>query len=101
MRRFEMHTLREWIHRVSGTLHLGRRDSELEEELRLHQELADDDARRRGLAPDEAMREVNVRLGGASQALDAVRDQRGVPWVDDLVRDLRYAVRTFLRSPVF
>lgn len=101
MRRVEMRTLREWMHRVCGTLHLGRRDSELAEELRLHQELAGDDARRRGLTPDEAMRDVNIRLGRASQALDAVRDQRGVPWGDDLVRDLRYALRTLRRSPAF
>jgi predicted permease len=101
MRRFEMRTLREWIHRVRGTLNFGPRDSELEEELRLHRDLADEDARRRGLTPEEAMRDVNIRLGGASQALDAVRDQRSVPWVDDLVRDLGYGLRMLRRSPAF
>ena len=47
------------------------------------------------------MRAARIRAGGASQALDAARDQRGVPWLDDLVRDLRYALRTLRRTPAF
>ena len=46
-----MRVLREWIHRLQGTLLPGRRDADLEEELRLHVEMAAEDARRRGLEP--------------------------------------------------
>jgi hypothetical protein len=35
-----MGILREWIHRLLGTLRPGRQDRDLEEELRLHMELA-------------------------------------------------------------
>jgi hypothetical protein len=33
--------------------------------------------------------------------MDALRDQRALPWLDDLTRDIRYALRTLRRSPVF
>ena len=46
-----MRMLREWFHRLGGTLLPGRRDADLEEELRLHLDMAAEDARRRGLDP--------------------------------------------------
>ena len=45
--RSPMATLREWVTRLWGTLRPSRRDAELEEELRLHLELAAEDERRR------------------------------------------------------
>jgi putative ABC transport system permease protein len=96
-----MRTLREWIHRLCGSLLPRRRDPDLEQELRQHMEMATEDARRRGLNPAESARAARLKAGGASQAMDAVRDQRGLPWLDDLTRDLRHGVRVLGRSPVF
>jgi predicted permease len=92
--------LREWSHRLWGTLHLGRRDSDLEEELRLHLELAAQDARRRGVE-DDAMRAARIKVGGDVQAMDLLRSQRGLPWLEDLVRDVRHGLRMLRRAPVF
>ena len=39
-----MATLREWVSRLWGTLHPSRDDRELEQELRLHLEMAAEDA---------------------------------------------------------
>jgi hypothetical protein len=72
-----MHFLREWIHRLGGTLLPSRRDADLEEELRLHVAMAAEAARRRGLAPADAVRAARIEAGGASQAMDTLRDQRG------------------------
>ena len=33
--------------------------------------------------------------------MEAVRDQRGLPWLDDLARDLRYGLRALRRNPLF
>jgi predicted permease len=96
-----MPLLREWIHRVLGTLRRGRRDHDLEDELRLHMEMAAEEARRRGEPLRAASRTAQIRVGGALQAMDALRDQRGLPWLDELMRDLRHGVRTLWRTPSF
>ncbi len=81
-----MRALREWIHRLLGTVRPSRGDDDLAEELRVHAELA---------------AEHGHRATGASQAMDALRDQRGLPWLDDLGRDLRYGLRVLARSKAF
>jgi hypothetical protein len=74
-----MATLREWVARLQGTLRPGRRDADLEAELRLHLELATEDERRRANAGGDAGRAAAIRYGGMAQAMEAVRDQRGLP----------------------
>ena len=39
--------------------------------------------------------------GGIAQAMEALRDQRGLPWLADLARDLRYGCRMLARNPGF
>jgi predicted permease len=96
-----MRILREWTRRVWGALSRRRADRDLEAELRLHLDLAAEEARRRGHPPEEAEREARVRSGGVLQAMDALRDQRSVPWLEHFARDLRFAVRTLRRHPGF
>ncbi|HMF61453.1 MAG TPA: ABC transporter permease [Vicinamibacterales bacterium] len=96
-----MHILREWVHRLWGTWFGGRREGDLEQELRLHVELATEEARRRGLAPDAAVRAAAIAAGGHTQAMEALREQRGLPWLDDLARDVRHGVRTLHGSLLF
>ena len=96
-----MRTLREWVHRLWGALSRGRGDRDLEEELKVHLDLAAEDARRRGEPPDEAARAARIRSGGVLQAMDALRDQRSVPWLEHFARDLRLAFRTLRRHAGF
>src|ERR1700745_2306171 len=96
-----MRVVREWLHRLAGTLLRLRCDTDLEEELRLHLEMATEGARSRGLEPADAVRAAQVKTGAASQAMDALRDQRGLPWLDDLARDVSHGLRTLRRPPVF
>src|SRR4249920_1832562 len=96
-----MRIFREWIQRLQGTLLPVRRDADLEEELRLHVAMAAEEARRRGLEPADASRAARIEAGGVSQAMDALRDQRGLPWLDDLARDVSHGLRTLRRTPVF
>ena len=96
-----MATLREWVSRLWGTLRRNRTDRDLEEELRLHLELAAEDARRRGDSPESAVRAARIRAGGTAQAMEALRDQRGLPWLQDLASDLRYGCRMLAKNPGF
>jgi putative ABC transport system permease protein len=94
-------TIRERIARLRGTFRGGPDDRDLQEELRLHIELAAQDARRRADSPHLAPRDAAIRAGGMAQAMEALRDQRGLPWLADLSHDVRYAIRTLRRSPGF
>jgi predicted permease len=71
-------------------------DAELESHLAMHIE----DGIRAGLSPEEARRQALIRLGGAEQTRQSYRERSGLPWVEALVRDLRYAIRTLSKSPV-
>jgi putative ABC transport system permease protein len=93
--------VREQITRLWGTVRGRPDDRDLQEELRLHVELATEDARRRADSPDLVARDAAIRIGGMAQAMQALRDQRGLPWLADLSRDVRYAIRTLRRSPGF
>ena len=75
--------------RVFGALRRGRSDADLQEELRLHMELAAEDAQRRG----EPTRTARLHTGGAAQAMEALRDQRGWPWLHSVSSDLVFAWR--------
>ncbi len=96
-----MRFVREWIHRLRGTMFPARSDSDLEEECRLHLEFAAEDVERRGLRSADAARAARLQAGGATQAVEALRDQRGVPWLEHLVRDVRLGFRALGRDRLF
>lgn len=96
-----MSILNELRNRLRALFTRAREDRELDEELAFHLEMAIEENVRRGMTPEEARRQARLRLGGPTQVREAVRDARGVRWLDDLAADLRYALRTFGRSPGF
>ena len=96
-----MAVLREFWRRLRGVLRRGPADPDLEREVRFHLELAEEELRGQGHSRAEAARLARVRLGGVPQTLEALRDQHGLPWLDDLWSDARVAARTLLRSPGF
>jgi predicted permease len=96
-----MAAIREWLRRLAGTLHKASTDADMEEELRLHVDMVADELRRRGLSPAVAAREARLRAGSIVQAMEQRRDQRGLPWLEDFIQDIRYGVRAFRRAPVF
>ena len=49
----------------------------------------------------EARRQALLASGGLTQAAEAVRERRGLPWLESLAADLRYGVRSLRRSPAF
>ena len=96
-----MTVLRECLCRVWGALRRNPADHDLEGELRFHLEQQEEELCGRGHSPAEAARLARVRLGGLPQAMEALRDQRGLPWLDDLRTDVRIGVRGLARRPGF
>jgi putative ABC transport system permease protein len=86
-------TIREWLVRLAATFRPRRDDSDLEAELRSHMEFAAE--------ADRDARAARLRAGGIAQAMASVRDQRGVPWLADIGRDVRYSLRTLRKTPAF
>lgn len=76
-------------------------DPELEAEFRSHLELAAADYERNGHSPADARRLAAARFGSRLAAREIVEDQRRFPSLDTLVADVRYALRTLRRTPVF
>ena len=71
-------TLREWAHRLAGTIGRGWTDRDLEEELRFHLDLTAEEALRGGTSAEGAGRAATLEAGGLSQSVEALRDQRGL-----------------------
>jgi hypothetical protein len=76
-------------------------EAELERELRFHEDQSVADLVARGVHPDEARRQARLALGGPEQVKEQCRDARGTRWVEDLLQDIKYAVRTLRRMPGF
>jgi putative ABC transport system permease protein len=79
----------------------GRLDRELAAELESHVAMHVDDNLRAGMTAVEARRQALLKLGGVAQVTERCRERRGVPILENLIRDLRFAVRMLLRNPGF
>ncbi len=75
-----------------------RLERDLDRELRYHVDRRVDDLIRAGLSEPEARRQASLELGGVAQVQEAVRDTWIWRWLDALVRDVRYAMRSLTRS---
>ena len=96
-----MRHLRSALARMAGVFTRHRADDELREELEAHLEMETAEYIRRGMHPDEARRQALLASGGLTRAAESVRDQRGLPWVEHIASDVRYALRTLRHSPAF
>jgi macrolide transport system ATP-binding/permease protein len=94
-------SLRETSNRVRSFLNKEQRDRELDEELSSHLDLAVEDNVAHGMTAAEARRQALIRFGGVQQARERQRAARGLPWLDGLLQDLRYSLRTLRRDKAF
>lgn len=93
--------LRTVFLRLRGLVGGAREEAEIREELETHVAMQAAENVRRGLSPDDARRTALVAAGGLTLAAEAHREQRGLPFVERLVQDLRYGARMLRRGPLF
>jgi predicted permease len=95
-----MKALRAALLRVAGFLRLTRRNDEISDELRAHLEMLVDEYQRRGLSAAEARRAATAEFGSLTSAAEAYRDRRGLPALEDWIRDCRYGLRSLAHTRV-
>jgi predicted permease len=96
-----MRHFRAALARIVGVFTAHQKDGDLSDELQAHLEMETAENVRRGMAPDEALRQAKLASGGLTQAAEAVRAQRGLPSLESVAADLRYAVRSLRHSRAF
>jgi predicted permease len=93
--------LRRAVGRLGAFFRKQPLDRELEEEIASHIEMAVQDNIRNGMPPQEARRRAMVKFGGVEQAKEQQRESRGIFWLDTVLQDLRYTMRTLARDRGF
>src|SRR5262245_40312466 len=97
--------IRHWFYtvplRLRSLFRRGQVEQELDEELRYHIERQIEEHIAKGMTPEDARDAALRAMGGVERRKEECRDIRRVNFIEDLAQDLRYAIRTLLRNPVF
>src|SRR5258705_3228622 len=96
-----MRQLRAWLARFKGLFQKDARERDLTDEIESHLQMHIDDNIRAGMSPEEARRVALMKLGGMDQAKEAYRDRGTIPFLESVVRDLRFTLRQFRKNPAF
>jgi len=96
-----MDWLRTLLSRCKAFLIRNKLDQELEEEFRSHLEFATEENRKRGMPEDDARRAAMRAFGGMTQIQERYRLRRGLPLLDTIAQDVRFAARQIRRAPGF
>jgi predicted permease len=86
--------------RVRALLRPNRVEQELDEELAFHIEREARKLIDEGMTPVAARKRAQARFGSTALAADRCRDERGTAVIDNTIRDVQYALRTFAKAPL-
>ena len=96
-----MTRLRILLFRLRALLGARHRDREIEDEISSHLAEATEEYVQQGLSPEEARLAARRSFGGVPQTKEVYRQVRSFVWLEELSRDVRYALRTLRKSPTF
>src|SRR5687768_14457589 len=77
-----------------------RMEREMHEEMAAHMARAADRFKARGMSERDAWLAAKREFGQLGALQEHAREARGGQWVDNLLRDLKYAIRYFARTPL-
>ena len=89
------------LRRLWYALQRGRREREIADELQFHLEMKRRELESRGHDRTQAAAAAQRALGNVSLTHDHVRDVWIAPWLQGVMQDIRYGLRTMRRHPGF
>lgn len=96
-----MRALRRFLIRLAASATSRRDEERVREELGQHIALRTAENVRAGLSPVEARREALLKVGAVEAIKEQYRDEQGLPVLDNLLQDVRYALRQLHKAPLF
>jgi predicted permease len=76
------------------------RQTELDDEMRLHRQMLEEEFVREGMSPSDAARAVAQQFGNTSVAAELSRDEWSFPRFDAIWKDIKLALRLMRRHPL-
>lgn len=89
------------FNRLANLWRRDRLDAEIDEEFRVHLEMAAEDAQRAGMSEDRAHEIARRRFGNVLAIRERTAAADTWPALDEIWRDFRHAIRQHKRSPGF
>src|SRR4051794_6456127 len=87
--------------RLWAVVRRGRMDGELQEEIAAHLAMQEKEFQLAGMSPQAARDAARREFGGVAQTVELYRERRGIAWLENTAKDLRYAVRGLRRDKGF
>ena len=99
-----MLTPRQVLRRLRDIVRGRRLDADVDDELRFHIDMQTASLVAQGMSPGRARAKAVSDFGAVARVTDNVRQARGLTpaaFVDDVLRDIRFAARSLARTPAF
>jgi predicted permease len=94
-----MKSLRRFFSRLSSFAARRAQDERLREEIEGHIALQTAENLRAGLSRVEARRQALLKFGGVEAIKQDYRAKRGLPFIENVIQDIRFALRSLRRTP--